>query len=89
MVRQNGWVLWRVRSKLFESIVMILVDGQHIRQFPSVACNSHSDIVATLQTVGPVARTQRHRLDADKFPMFSGALVGLGKNFVAIYGHHI
>ena len=37
----------------------------------SVACNSDSHILAALQTVGTVLRTQRHRLDADKLPMFS------------------
>ena len=35
----------------------------------SVACNSDSDIMAALQET--VDHTQRHRLDADKFPMFS------------------
>ena len=41
----------------------------------SVACinrdNSDSEILAALQTVETVVRTQIHRLDADKFPMFS------------------
>ena len=36
-----------------------------------VACNSDSYILAALQTVGTVLCTQRHRLDADRFPMFS------------------
>ena len=39
----------------------------------SVACinNSDSEILEALQTVETVVRTQRRRLDADKFPMFS------------------
>ena len=37
----------------------------------SIACNSDCEILAALQTVETVVRTQRHRLDADKFPMFS------------------
>ena len=39
----------------------------------SVACSSDSEtiILAALQTVETVVRTQRHRLDAEKFLMFS------------------
>ena len=37
----------------------------------SVACDSDSEILAVLQTVKTVVRTQRHRFDADKFPMLS------------------
>ena len=37
----------------------------------SVACDSDSDILAVLQTVETVVRTQIHRLDFDKFQMFS------------------
>ena len=36
-----------------------------------VACISDSEILAVLQTVKAVVRTQRHRLDADMFLMFS------------------
>ena len=36
-----------------------------------VACNSDSEILTALQTVETVVRTRRHRIDADKFPMFS------------------
>ena len=36
-----------------------------------VACNSDSETLAALQTAKTVLCTQRHRLDADKFPMFS------------------
>ena len=38
----------------------------------SAACNSDFEILIALQTVETIVRTQRHRLDADKFPMFSG-----------------
>ena len=38
----------------------------------SVTFNSDSEILAALQTVETVVRTQRHRLGADKFPIFSG-----------------
>ena len=38
----------------------------------SVACNSDSEILVSLQRVEPVVRTQRHRLDAYKVPVFSG-----------------
>ena len=39
----------------------------------SVACNSDSEKLAALQTVETVVRTstQRHRIDADTFQMFS------------------
>ena len=54
---------------------MSLVDGQgstaHQTVF-TVACKSYSEIMAALQTVEAVAYTQRHRHDADKFPMFPG-----------------
>ena len=38
----------------------------------AVACNSDFELLAALQSVKTVVRTQRHRFDADKFPMFSG-----------------
>ena len=37
----------------------------------SVACNSDSEMLAALQTKETVVRTQRHRLDGDKFPTLS------------------
>ena len=37
----------------------------------SVAYNSNPEMLVTLQTVETVVRTQRHRLDAETFPMFS------------------
>ena len=53
-----------------------------------IACKSDSEIilVAAFQTmtVETVVRTQRHRLDADKLPMFSVDF-GPGKGFVAIW----
>ena len=52
------------------SILMTLLDGQHIRQTFSAACNSDCEALAALEIVETVARTQRHHLDADKFPMF-------------------
>ena len=61
-----------------------VVWAAHLTVF-SVACNSDSEILAALQTVANtvVVRTQRHRLNTDKFPMFS---VGWrGKDFVAIW----
>ena len=40
----------------------------------SLGCNSDPEIIlAALKTVETVVRTQRHHLDADKFPMFSVA----------------
>ena len=50
----------------------------------SVGCNSDSEILAAFQTVETVVHTQIHRLEADKFPMFSVG-VGPGKDFVAIW----
>ena len=38
----------------------------------SVACNSVFEMLAALQTVETAVRTQKHRLDAEKFPIFSG-----------------
>ena len=58
--------------KLILSLMTLLV-GQHKTVF-SVACDSDSETLVALQTVETVVRTQRHRLDADKFPML---LVGL------------
>ena len=49
---------------------MILLDGAAHQTFFSVACNSDSEILSALQTVETVVHTQRHRLDADKFPTF-------------------
>ena len=44
----------------------------HSKTPPSVyrACNSDSEIRSAPQTVEAVVRTQRHRSDADNFPMF-------------------
>ena len=39
--------------------------------FTNTGILSDSEILAALQTVETVFRTQRHRLDADKFPIFS------------------
>ena len=57
----------------FESLLVTLLDGQHIRQLSlnQVCRSSDSEVLTALQTVETVVRTQRHRLDADKFPMFS------------------
>ena len=52
---------------------MTMLDGQHIRQ------SSLKSVIHILkywqhyelQTVESVVRTQLHRLDADKFPIFS------------------
>ena len=61
--------------KVIVSLLMTLLVGQHMRQVFSVliACINNSDyeILAALQTVETVVRTQRYRLDVDKFPMFS------------------
>ena len=60
-----------IARKRFESHLMTMLDRQqHIRQSFSVACNSDSEIMAALQTVETLVRTQRNRLDVDKFPMF-------------------
>ena len=56
--------------------------GRHIIQ-SSVTCNSESEILAALQIVEAVARTQRHRLDADSFRC--SRLVEPGKGFIAIW----
>ena len=43
----------------------------------SVACGSDSEIIlAEFQPLESVIRTERHRLDADAIPMFSGSLTG-------------
>ena len=51
---------------------MTMMNGQHTRQFSSVDWDLDSEILASLQTVETVVRTQRYCLDAHKFPMFSG-----------------
>ena len=56
---------------------MTLLVQQHTRQ-SSVACNSDFETLAPLQTVEVVVCTQRHRLDADKFQMFSVGWTGCG-----------
>ena len=48
-----------------------MLDEQHHQKVFSAAYNSDSEILAALQTMETVVRTQRHRLDADRFPMFS------------------
>ena len=59
--------------KLLLSLLMTLVDGQHIRQSFLVTCinNSYYEILAALQTEKAVVRTQKYSLDADKFPVLS------------------
>ena len=65
-------VTLRELENVFESLLMALLGGQHIRQsYLSVACNSDFEILAALQTTETVIRTQRHRLGVDKFPIFS------------------
>ena len=50
---------------------MTLLDEQQAHQTVfSVACNSYSEILAALETVETVVRTQIHHRD-DKLPMFS------------------
>ena len=48
-----------------------------------VGCKSDYEILASLETVETVVRTQKHRLEADKFPIFS--VGGPGKDFIAIW----
>ena len=48
-----------------------------------VGCKSDYEVLASLETVETVVRTQKHRLEADKFPMFS--VGGPGKDFNAIW----
>ena len=63
---------------------MTLLEEQYIKQSSfSVACNSDFEILAALQIVETVVCTLSHRLDADKFPMFS--VGGPGKDFVEIW----
>ena len=48
----------------------------HQTVFSVAACNSDSELLAAFQTVETtLVRPQRHRLDADKFPML---LLGVG-----------
>ena len=52
-----------------------------------IACNSDSEILAALLTIGPsVVCTRKRRLGADKFRC--SRLVGPGKGFVAIWISH-
>ena len=60
----------RARKRV-ASLLITLSDGQDIRQFFYVACNSDFEILTALQTIETVVRTQIHRFDADKFPSFS------------------
>ena len=62
----------RELEKRFESFFVTMMNGQHTRQFSSVDWDLDSEILAALQTVETVVRTQRYCLDAHKFPMFSG-----------------
>ena len=48
-----------------------------------VGCKSDYEILASLETVETVVRTQKHRLETDKFPIFS--VGGPGKDFIAIW----
>ena len=58
---------------------MTLVDGQAHQTVFSVACNSDFEILVALQTTPEAAvHTQRHRLETDKFPMFSGGCTWQG-----------
>ena len=41
----------------------------------SVACNADSGNLVVLQTVDSVIRIQKHRLNTDIFPMFSGGWI--------------
>ena len=50
---------------------MTLLDGAAHQTVFAVAFNSDSEVLAALQTEETGVRTQRHRLDADKFLMFS------------------
>ena len=65
----------------FESLSITLVNGQH--DIFSVACtgNSDSEMLAALQTVDSVVRTQTPCRDERSFRCFW--LVGRGKDFVA------
>ena len=57
--------------KLPASLLMTLLDGQHITQSFSVDYHSDFEVLVAFQTVETVVRTQRQHLDADKFPVFS------------------
>ena len=57
---------------------MILLIGQHIRQSSLYLVIQILEGLGVLQTVEAVVRTQRHRLGADKFPMFSVGWTGHG-----------
>ena len=62
----------RARKRLAYLLMTLQVGGWGAHQtIFSVACNSNSGILASLQTVETVVHTQRYRLDANKFPMFS------------------
>ena len=52
------------------SLLMNLLDGQHRLNF-SRFLNTGSTPDYDNETIETVVRTQRHRLDADKFPIFS------------------
>ena len=62
---------------------MTLVDGQHIRQSSSVACNSDFELLAALQAVETVVRTKDIVLTPISFRY--SRLVGPSKGFVAIW----
>ena len=54
-----------------------------VKYVPTSGCKSDSEILVSLETVETVVRTQKHRLEADKFPIFS--VGGPGKDFIAIW----
>ena len=60
----------RATKRFVSLLITFLLDGQHTRQLISVTCNSDSEMLGALQTVETVVRTQIHRLDADRIPMF-------------------
>ena len=64
-------VTLRELENLFGSLLMTMLDGQHNQSVFSEGCPSDSKILGALQTVETVDRTQRHRVGADKFPIFS------------------
>ena len=61
----------RARKRFASALLMSLLVEAVPQTVSSLACNSDSEILAALQTVETVVPTQRYRLDADKFPMFS------------------
>ena len=74
----------RENRKLFVSLLMTLLVGQHIRQSSLYSCNSDSEMLAALQTVEETLVVPKD-IVSTPISFRCSRLVGLGKGFVATW----